>query len=77
MPKVKGTFEFIKFGTKMSDKQDKLREAFKTLEAAIKTELAEGREKSEALNEIESAYIWASRAIRTEQISRNAAKASR
>lgn len=73
---AKGTFDFIKFGTKMSAKQDKLREAFKTVEASL-SELKENKEKVAAKTSLEEAYIWASRSVRSEQIDRNASASNR
>lgn len=67
-----GTFTFIKFGSKMKDKQKKVREAFEKLEKVLSETLAEGREKSLVKTELESAYVWASRSVRAEQVTRNA-----
>ena len=69
---MSGTFAFVKFGSKMKDKQKKVREAFEKLEKTLAETLTEGREKSLAKTELEVAYVWASRAVRAEQIQRNA-----
>ncbi len=65
------TFSLVKFGSKMKAKQEKVRAAFNALEAAV-NELKDSREKSLAKTSVEEAYTWASRAIRAEQLARNA-----
>ena len=74
---VKDTFAFIKFGTKMKAKQDKVREAFKALDAVLKETLKDNSEKTQATAQVQVAYILASRSIRAEQIDRNQAKEDR
>lgn len=66
-----GTFAFVKFGSKMKDKQKKVREAFEKLESAIKLSLKDNTEKTTSLKAVEEAYVWASRSIRSEQVCRN------
>lgn len=68
---VSNTFKFIKFGSKMKAKQDKVRGAFKVLEVTV-NELKDSREKSLAKTSIEEGFLWASRAVRSEQVDRNA-----
>lgn len=75
--KMISAFGLVKFGTKMSAKQEKVRDAFKVLGGVLDDTLKDNREKAQAKTEIEAAYIWASRSIRAEQLERNAAKATR
>lgn len=74
---VKGAFRFIKFGTKMAAKQDKVREAYNALEKSLRETLKDNAEATQAFVSLKASYLFASQAVRAEQIERNATASSR
>lgn len=65
-------FSYVKYDEKAQLAQEKLKDAFETIELLGNILLKNGRPKSRFLTHLEEAYMWTGKAIRDEQIERNA-----
>lgn len=63
-------FDYVQYDAEAAKKQQKIKDAFKLVEAEVILSLRDCRATSLALTRLEEAYMWAGKAIRDEQIER-------
>lgn len=64
-------FDYVKYDTKSTTKQNVIKEKVVDLEKYINALLTSPRSKALALTKLEETYTWACKAIRDDQISEN------
>lgn len=68
-----GRFSYVAYDKAAQEKQQAFKKAFEELEALADSTLKTSRPKSLFMTSLEEAYMWTGKAIRDEQIERDAA----
>lgn len=69
---MKGRFDYVKYDEKATEAQAIFKTEFEKLESLTDGLVGEGRAKALVFTKLEEAYMWIGKAIRDDQVKRNA-----
>lgn len=67
-----GSFDYVKYDERATEDQAKFKKMFQEIESELLITIVPGRARSLVLTKLEEAYAWLGKAIRDDQVARNA-----